>query len=376
MMSHYRNTISVVYLLFCLSVTSASASSVIRITTDDFNTNLQLEEGAGPIPNLDEPNYLGTYHGDGVSSRDHKVSASKTAKGLSNRAPSTYALKMESYITLLESNKEIYQTRPFSVGGYNWTLLVYPKGNNKDNGTGYVSLYVETHSTTPIPEGEEIYADLRFYVFNKKENQYFSIQHDDVWRFSASEKTWGFSQVIPVDTFKDPQNGYLYDGEHCEFGVDVTIPTLFEKSELVTITEEISNPTFTWAIPGYSQLDRSSYSSDRFTMANRDFYIVVYPNGVFVEQEVLSVFLSLEGPRISPDEFVLVEAAIRVLSQRPSNNVQVNISTFYSHGFSYGQTNFMPLADLRDPSKGFLVNDVLTVQVELFASSATEYLPN
>ncbi|CAH2066903.1 unnamed protein product [Thlaspi arvense] len=376
MMSHYRNTISVVYLLFCLSITSASVSSVIRQFTDDSNTSLQQEVGAGPIPNLDEPNYLDNYHG--VSSRDHKVSASNTTKGLRTRAPSSYSVKMDSYTTLLESNVGgYYRTRPFWADGYNWTMRVYPNGYYRENGTGYLSLYVETHYTTTIPSGEEVYADVRFYIFNKNENQYFTIQGTDLLRIRSFGLPRGFSQVIPVNTFKDSTNGYLYDGDHCEFGVDVTVPSLFEKSELFTVTKDFSNPTFTWAISGYSHLVEEYYHSDRFTMANREFYVRVYPNGGFGEEgKSLSVFLFLVGPRSEPYDGVLVKAKIRVLNQHPSNNIQVNLDGWYAQGVAYGSHNLVPLAYLRDSSKGFVVNDVLRVQIEMDAISATEYFPN
>lgn len=81
----------------------------------------------------------------------------------------------------------------------------------------------------------------------------------DVWRFNAFNTMWGFSQVLPVDTFKDPKNGYLYDGEHCEFGVDVTVPTPFEESETFSISS--SSDKFTWRIENFSTLVKDAYSS-------------------------------------------------------------------------------------------------------------------
>lgn len=81
---------------------------------------------------------------------------------------------------------------------------------------------------------------------------------------------WGFSQVLPVDTFKDPKNGYLYDGDHCEFGVDVIIPSIAENSELFSATEKFFNPTSTWTIRGFSTLLKDSYLSDVFSIGGRN----------------------------------------------------------------------------------------------------------
>ncbi|CAL9216328.1 unnamed protein product [Arabidopsis halleri] len=203
------------------------------------------ENGVGPMPNQDKGHYL--HNNEEISSRDYKVSASNVVKGLRDHPPSSYSLKMESFNTLLKSTfTEKYESRPFSVGGYNWTLVVYPNGNKKDSGSGYLSLYVAIDNSTLAAAHQEIYADLRFYIFNKNERK----------------------EVLSIDTFKDPRSGYLYDGDHCEFGVDVTIPSLYKISELFTVTENFHNPRFTWSIRGFSTLLKDSIRN-----------IQVYPNG-------------------------------------------------------------------------------------------------
>lgn len=60
----------------------------------------------------------------------------------------------------------------------NRRLILYPKGNVKDNGSGFISMYVELDSTSlmeSIPQ-TQVFAELRFFVYNKKENKYFTIQ--------------------------------------------------------------------------------------------------------------------------------------------------------------------------------------------------------
>ncbi|XP_020869138.1 probable inactive serine/threonine-protein kinase fnkC isoform X2 [Arabidopsis lyrata subsp. lyrata] len=380
--SHYRrNTSPVVYLLFCLIVASASASSFIRQFTDGFNTNLQ-QNGVGPMPNQDKGNYL--HNNEEISSRDYKVSASNVVKGLRDHPPSSYSLKMESFNTLLKSTfTEKYESRPFSVGGYNWTLVVYPNGNKKDSGSGYLSLYVAIDNSTLVAAHQEVYADLRFYIFNKNERKYFTIQDTDVWKFNVFKTMWGFSQVLSIDTFKDPKNGYLYDGDHCEFGVDVTIPSLYKISELFTVTENFHNPRFTWSIRGFSMLLKDSYLSDVFSIGGRNWNIQVYPNGdAAVEGKALSMFLNLDAnEKFSPYEKIYVRAKLRILNQLQFNNVEKQLDVWYNgpgySGFSgWGYNDFISLSDLKDSSKGFVVNDVLMAQVEMEAISSTKYFPN
>ncbi|WZZ42982.1 hypothetical protein YC2023_039241 [Brassica napus] len=327
-----------------------------------------------------EANYEDKY--EEISSRDYKVSASNAVKGLRDRPPSSYILKMESFNTLLKSNyAERYESRPFADGGYNWTLVVYPNGNKKDSGSGYLSLYVAIDNSTLVAAHQEVLADLRFYIFNNNERKYFTIQgsinfdllykindmclNTTVWRFNVFKTMWGFSQVLPVDTFKDPKNGYLYDGDHCEFGVDVIIPSIAENSELFSATEKFYNPTFTWTIRGFSTL-------------LKDMNIQVYPNGRGEgEGKFLSMFLKLNGEEtLRPYEKVYVRAKLRVLNQSKLNNVQNQLDSWFSRAApSWGFRKFISFDDLRDSSKGFLVNDVLMVQVEMEAVSSTKYFP-
>ncbi|ESQ47765.1 hypothetical protein EUTSA_v10020952mg [Eutrema salsugineum] len=319
MTNHYRNTISIVYhLLFCISITSSSPPSLIRQFSDDFNTNLQQEEGAEPNTIIEEAHYL--HRPQEISSRDYKVSASSAVTGLRHSRPSTYSLKIESFNTLL--NAERYESRPFPVGEYNWTLVVYPNGNKKDKGSGYLSLYVTIDKSTLVDAHQEVYTDLRFYIFNKNERQYLTIQDTDVWRFDVFKTMWGFSKVLPVDTFKDTKNGYLYDGDHCEFGVDVTIPSPFKMSELFSITEKLDNPRFTWTIRGFSMLFKEYYYSDVFSIGGRSWNIKVYPSGYHTgEGKDLSMYLSLNmNEKLRPNEKIYVRAKLRVLNQRQFDN--------------------------------------------------------
>ncbi|CAF2099830.1 uncharacterized protein LOC103869330 [Brassica rapa] len=404
MKSRYTKTGSAVILLFCLFIiTSASSSSFIQQVTDDFTTNLQLDDGDGPDPIQGEAHYFHTHVQDGdgpdpiqgeahylhnhdqeVSSRDYKVSASNAiVKGLRSRPPSSYSLKMESFNTLLKSKySERYVSRPFSAAGYNWTLVVYPNGNKNDKGSGYLSLYAAIDNSTLAPH-EEVYVDLRFYVFNKKEKKYFTIQDTDVWRYNNFKTMWGFSQVLPGYTFKSPYNGYLYDGDHCEFGVDVTTPTVFQTSELFTVANNFKTPTFTWRLLKFSTLLEDTYLSDTFSIGGRRWNIQVNPSGRDKGKgKALSMYLIVNhNEELRPFERIYVRAKLRVLNKFKFRNVERQIDNWFSRwetgrAYGWGSSEFVPLSNLKDSSKGFLVDDKLTVQVEIEAVSTTKYFPS
>ncbi|CAN7136806.1 hypothetical protein BRARA_D01412 [Brassica rapa] len=354
---HYRNTISisVAYLFLCLFITYVSSQSLIRQITDDVNTNLKED-----VPYVQK-------HQE-ISSRHYNVSNSKTVTGMRNRRPSTYSYKIETNVV------DKFETRPFTVGGYNWILHVYLNGNTKDGGAGYVSLYVEIDKSGFVDSAhQEVYADLRFYIFNRNERKYFTIQDTDVWRFDAFNTMWGFSKVLPVDTFKDPKNGYLYNGEHCEFGVDVIVPTPFEESETFSISS--SSDKYTWTIQKFSTLSKDLYSPV-ISLGGKKWNILVVPAGSGSGRgKYVSMFLQLSTNQRRAYEYIYVQVKFRVLNQGKLSNREREFGVWYGRSYSWGTVDLISFDDLRDSSKGFLVNDALIVEVQLEAISTTKYFP-
>lgn len=54
-------------------------------------------------------------------------------------------------------------------------MIIYPKGNDKDNGSGFISMYVELDITSLSTPSTEVFADFRFFLFDKKVNKYLTI---------------------------------------------------------------------------------------------------------------------------------------------------------------------------------------------------------
>lgn len=90
-------------------------------------------------------------------------------------------------------------------------LHVYLNGNTKDGGAGYVSLYVEIDKSGFVDSAhQEVYADLRFYIFNRNERKYFTIQG-----FCANfcSKT-----IINFETSNSNIPIYIFYCVHCRYG--------------------------------------------------------------------------------------------------------------------------------------------------------------
>ncbi|CAA7047603.1 unnamed protein product [Microthlaspi erraticum] len=254
--------------------------------------------------------------------------SSTTLQSWRERPPSSYSLKVQILSKLQSSNLYSdgkYQFRRFSSGGYNWTLIIYPKGNDKDNGSGFVSMYVEIDSASLMSSpSSEVYADLRFFVFNKKEDKYFTIQVVESKPFNTLRTVWGLPQVLALDTFNDLRNGYvLYDGDHCEFGVDVIVAPPPTKWEILSFDVELPPPKFSWTVTNFSEIKVHRHTSDSFSMGGREWVLSLYPKGYATENSKwLSIFLYLaDGEILSDDEKVYVKADLKVEDPHRSNHL-------------------------------------------------------
>ncbi|CAA7030913.1 unnamed protein product [Microthlaspi erraticum] len=199
---------------------------------------------------------------------------SKTVEKWREHPPSSYSLKIHNFSQLENSTANTddkYQSRLFSSGGYDWRLIVYPKGNKKDNVSGFISMHVEIDSKSLMVSTPptEVFAELRFFVFNKKQNKYFTIQDVEVKRFNALKTVWGLQEVLPYETFINPLNGYVYEGGQCEFGVDVIVASPLTNWEILSFNEKLPNPKFSWNVKNFSSLKEDVHTSNSFSMGGR-----------------------------------------------------------------------------------------------------------
>ncbi|XP_048616747.1 probable inactive serine/threonine-protein kinase fnkC isoform X1 [Brassica napus] len=287
--------------------------------------------------------------------------------------PSSYSLKVHNFSQLVNSttaSDDKYQSRLFSSGGYNWRLIVYPNGNGKDDGSGFISMYVEIDSKITT----EVFAELRFFVYNKKENKYFTIQDLEVRRFNALKTVWGLQQFLPLDTFNDLKNGYIFEGGHCEFGVDVIVASPLTNWEILSFDEKLSNPKFSWAVKKLSDLKEHVYTSDSFSMGGRQWVLKMYPKGDSgSDGKWLSFYLFLAaGDTLKADEKVFRQGHIRVLDPLGSNHIELKTNRWVERSNTgWGWDQFLSLAELR---KSYLdKKDTLNVEVEFEVVSATKY---
>ncbi|KAH0874993.1 hypothetical protein HID58_072355, partial [Brassica napus] len=113
-------------------------------------------------------------------------------------------------------------------------------------------LYLNSESKSLTPPNE-ISVELRFFVYNKKKNKYFTIQDVEVKRFNALKTVWGLGRVLLYDTFNNPGNGYIFEGDQCEFGVHVIVSPPPTRMEILSFDDKIPYPKY-WTVKKFSEL--------------------------------------------------------------------------------------------------------------------------
>ncbi|CAA7022547.1 unnamed protein product, partial [Microthlaspi erraticum] len=97
--------------------------------------------------------------------------------------PTSYCVKFESFATMMKQvNDGKYESRPFSVGGHTWSLLLYPNGNKQDRApAGYMSAYVRIHNSSLTTS--DVYAEIKFFFYSKTQDKYNTLVDNVPKRF-------------------------------------------------------------------------------------------------------------------------------------------------------------------------------------------------
>ncbi|KAJ1295166.1 hypothetical protein BS78_01G203000 [Paspalum vaginatum] len=128
----------------------------------------------------------------------------------------TYTWTMSNYLNL----KLPVNSPAFEIGGHKWFMNMHPLGDKYS--TESLSLFLYLHNPKELPDPESgMMIELTVSILDEKHGQNFVVQGRFV--FAAGNKNgWGWSNFIPLKTFKDPSRGYLV-GSNCTLKADITI---------------------------------------------------------------------------------------------------------------------------------------------------------
>ncbi|TYG62877.1 hypothetical protein ES288_D07G267800v1 [Gossypium darwinii] len=288
--------------------------------------------------------------------------------------PAHYIFSIESFSLLVDTGVEKYESHAFDVQNYKWRLSLYPSGNKKSNGEGFISLYLQIEDTQYFPRTWEVNANFRFFILDQIRDKYLTIEESDgvIKRYYQMKTEWGIAQLLSLDHFNETSNGYLVD-DCCSFGVEVFVIKQTGKLERLSMMKQPPNNTITFQLQKYSVPFYERYTSDVQTIGDSKWELIVYPRGIGTAKNIaLSVFLGLvEAQKLPPKGKVYAKYKFRVRDSFNSINTRefTDSAWFTASAIGFGSRHFISLRDLQDRSKGYIVNDTLIVEADIIIVS-------
>ncbi|XP_060957673.1 ubiquitin C-terminal hydrolase 12-like [Cannabis sativa] len=124
-------------------------------------------------------------------------------------------------------------------------------------------------------------------------------------------------------------------------------------------------------IENFSKLDCNNHYSDIFYAGGYKWKIQIVPKGNYVD--FLSMYLVVADSKTLPLGWSICVKffTLSVINQNPELTVENEAKNhvFNDNGESWGFHTVIPLSELNDPSKGFLVRDACTVEAEVRVNS-------
>ncbi|PON82403.1 Ubiquitinyl hydrolase [Trema orientale] len=131
---------------------------------------------------------------------------------------------------------------------------------------------------------------------------------------------------------------------------------------------------FTWTIDNFTRLNTKKHYSDVFVVGGYKWRILIFPKGNNVDY--LSMYLDVaDSPTLPYGWSRYAQFSLAVVNQI-HNKYSIRKDTqhqFNARESDWGFTSFMPLSDLYDPSRGYLVNDTCVVEAEVAVRKVLDY---
>ncbi|XP_054805308.1 MATH domain and coiled-coil domain-containing protein At3g58210-like [Prosopis cineraria] len=160
---------------------------------------------------------------------------------------------------------------------------------------------------------------------------------------------------MDLHSFGDPSNGYLIE-DTCIFGAEILVIKPPSRAEFLTMIDEPVPLSYRWKFNNFSRATLEKYESE-FLAGDYKWKLVFYPNGQDEGKgNSISLFLHVDTSSVPPNTKLYVHYILRIKDQIKGQDVETKLCKRYfsSSNPSWGSRTLVPLAKLKDPTKGFL----------------------
>ncbi|XP_034693537.1 ubiquitin carboxyl-terminal hydrolase 12 isoform X3 [Vitis riparia] len=138
--------------------------------------------------------------------------------------------------------------------------------------------------------------------------------------------------------------------------------------------EDPQTSRFTWTIENFSRLNTKKHYSEIFVVGGFKWRVLIFPKGNNVDH--LSMYLDVADSATLPYGWSrYAQFSLSVVNQI-HNKYSIRKDTqhqFNARESDWGFTSFMPLSDLYDPGRGYLVNDTCIIEAEVAVRKILDY---
>ncbi|XP_058742649.1 MATH domain and coiled-coil domain-containing protein At3g58360-like [Vicia villosa] len=145
--------------------------------------------------------------------------------------------------------------------------------------------------------------------------------------------------------------------------------------ELYLCIKSLIGVKFTWKVENFSCLNTTEVYSEPFVLGGFPWKISMFPKGNKID-DYLSIYSEvMETANMSEGWNIYAKCKSFVFNQLDPDMTIIrdsDIDEFSASHPDWGWESFMPLVELHDPEKGFIVNDVCIIGVEVFVSKSSQ----
>ncbi|CAI8586565.1 unnamed protein product [Vicia faba] len=147
--------------------------------------------------------------------------------------------------------------------------------------------------------------------------------------------------------------------------------------EIANPVEPAEDPTptrFAWKIDNFSRMNTKKLYSDVFVVGSFKWRVLIFPKGNNVDY--LSMYLDVADSTSLPYGWSRYAQFSLTVANQIHTKYSVRKDTqhqFNARESDWGFTSFMPLGELYDPSRGYLMNDTLLIEAEVIVRRIVDY---
>ncbi|XP_048552821.1 uncharacterized protein LOC125533082 [Triticum urartu] len=291
--------------------------------------------------------------------------------------------KVHDFSALLETKAASALSTPFHCFGYKWCLQVTPKHKQDDKGNPCVALSLMILQGCLEP-GHTVHAKFKLSIFNHSKGMYCGYKAS--YNFDVKDAYSNKKCLIPLQELLK-SSAFLVD-DTCVFGVEILkVDVSSPKRKSVVVQKKATTVenlfvqkkgfikgTYTWTMNNFLELDsQQSVRSPTFEVGGHKWNIGMYPRGDKRCPDCLTLALYLD----SSDELFLesrkvVKITLSILDQKSGEYFTRTTGLLACiHPDGWGWYNFLPLKELHDMSRGYLMESkcVLKADITIFGSS-------